>query len=455
MPSPRTWSISGARPSGWASGDTHQSPRPARSSRRPPNHPSSSTKRSTPTARRPLGEADERVEVVVEVHRFPRVEHDGARARAGGAARRTTAWNCRLAASSPAGRVDGDTPTASRTTRRAPSTTSPGCSSSPSCSSGAAVGEPLGGRPRLLPLHARWAPHTSPRCSPKPAVPTHSTAGSRATCGHGGSRRRTRPSPNARRGEDGTRGTNDRANVSSSVAWAGTGDGDSTARRARSRRRRRWSSVTSIRTRAAGIDARSRCSRRSPATSSVDSTTSRSPARRRAPGVKRGAHAVPSARRPSSPGDRGSPTRARARARPARRRRGCRRSGGSARRRRGGRGRARRRRRTEIAAPQCDDARRRRPDGSTHEARCCRRDVDEAPRRIIRDVSPCRAERQPADELSLQDQVHGEGREGDEHRAGGDEVVVGEELAPEVGERRRDRPVGALVLAAARPRRSR
>ena len=49
MPRPVTWSMSGCRPCGQTSGETVQSPRLLVSSRRPENHPSSSTKRSTPT----------------------------------------------------------------------------------------------------------------------------------------------------------------------------------------------------------------------------------------------------------------------------------------------------------------------------------------------------------------------------------------------------------------------
>ena len=49
MPRDFTWSMSGLRPFGNFFGFTVQSPRPARSSLRAPNQPSSITKRSTPS----------------------------------------------------------------------------------------------------------------------------------------------------------------------------------------------------------------------------------------------------------------------------------------------------------------------------------------------------------------------------------------------------------------------
>ena len=49
MPRARTWSTRGCSPSGQTVASTYQSPRPAVSSRRPTNQPSSSTNRSTPT----------------------------------------------------------------------------------------------------------------------------------------------------------------------------------------------------------------------------------------------------------------------------------------------------------------------------------------------------------------------------------------------------------------------
>ena len=48
IPNERTWEINGARPCGYTSLDTTQSPSPAASFRRAPNQPSSRTKRSTP-----------------------------------------------------------------------------------------------------------------------------------------------------------------------------------------------------------------------------------------------------------------------------------------------------------------------------------------------------------------------------------------------------------------------
>ena len=78
----RTWSTSGCSPSGQTSSSTYQSPRPAVSSRRPRNQPSSSTNRSTPTSAARSASAGQPVEVVVEVDRLPGVEHHRPR-RAG------------------------------------------------------------------------------------------------------------------------------------------------------------------------------------------------------------------------------------------------------------------------------------------------------------------------------------------------------------------------------------
>ena len=81
MPSPRTCSISGASPRDARSTPTSRRG-PTVSSRRPPNQPSSSTNRSTPTA---AARSASRlsVEIVVEVHRLPRVEQHWSRPIAG------------------------------------------------------------------------------------------------------------------------------------------------------------------------------------------------------------------------------------------------------------------------------------------------------------------------------------------------------------------------------------
>ena len=123
-----------------------------------------------------LGEAAQRVEVVVEVHRLPRVEHDRSRRARGGRAtsarRRGTGGSPDTARRSSARR----TPPEWRSHSPGRSTTSPGCSSSPTCSNARPSGRRSACR-RELPLHARCTPHTSPRCSPKPAVPAHSNGG--------------------------------------------------------------------------------------------------------------------------------------------------------------------------------------------------------------------------------------------------------------------------------------
>ena len=97
---------------------TPTSRRARRSSRRPPNHPSSRTNRSTPTPAARSARRPRRVEVVVEVHRFPGVEHAPGGGRAGwcrGARRRGTAGWRRCARRGSARR----TPAACGTTRRA------------------------------------------------------------------------------------------------------------------------------------------------------------------------------------------------------------------------------------------------------------------------------------------------------------------------------------------------
>ena len=74
MPRSSTLSTSGCSPVGQTSIETVQSPRPARSSRREANHPSSRTNRSTPSVRRRLGQGDQLLDVVVEVDRLPDVD---------------------------------------------------------------------------------------------------------------------------------------------------------------------------------------------------------------------------------------------------------------------------------------------------------------------------------------------------------------------------------------------
>ena len=78
IPREVTASISGVSPEGQRASSTYQSPRPAWSSRRPRNQPSSSTKRSTPSSAAESASSIRVIEVVVEVHRFPGVEHHRA-----------------------------------------------------------------------------------------------------------------------------------------------------------------------------------------------------------------------------------------------------------------------------------------------------------------------------------------------------------------------------------------
>ncbi len=69
---------------------TVQSPRPARSERRPWNQPSSRTNRSTPTAAAASTRSVSRTQVVVEVHGLPGVESTGR--SASGTRLRTQPW---------------------------------------------------------------------------------------------------------------------------------------------------------------------------------------------------------------------------------------------------------------------------------------------------------------------------------------------------------------------------
>ena len=172
-----TCSISGASPSGWASGETTQSPSPAGRRAATPNQPSSSTNRSTPTAAARSASAFRRVEVVIEVHGLPRVEQHRARSSSDGwAATRRWRWNRRLAAREAASR--------GRRRARACRSVSPGSSDhltgmqqlTRAAGSDARRASRSASR-AWLPLHARCAPHTSPRHSPKPAVPANSSGG--------------------------------------------------------------------------------------------------------------------------------------------------------------------------------------------------------------------------------------------------------------------------------------
>ena len=160
---------SGCRPSGQTSASTYQSPRPARVvAAAEPNQPSSSTNRSTPRSAAGVREAREPVEVVVEVHRLPRVEGDRPRpprvVRAAAQVRVEPARQL-VEAVAPGSDSQGDSydsPGASRT--------SPGSSSSP---------PPRNASPeivrsatmRWLPLQATCTPWTRPRSEAEAGSP--------------------------------------------------------------------------------------------------------------------------------------------------------------------------------------------------------------------------------------------------------------------------------------------
>ena len=168
-----TWSISGVNPSGYTSRDTHQSPRPEVSSRREPNHPSSSTNRSMPTAAA-TSASSRRVSRSWRKYTASHVFSNTGRGEFGCAGLlRTARWKPHVAGVNP---PDEYTPTTAGVVYDSPgsSTTSPGWSSSPACT----YLRPSANRSASivwLPLHARWTPCTSPIHSPKPDDPANNS----------------------------------------------------------------------------------------------------------------------------------------------------------------------------------------------------------------------------------------------------------------------------------------
>ena len=158
MPSARTRSISGASPLGWASGETHQSPSPARVVAAPAEPTVVEHEALDADRRGTLGEAAERVEVVVEVHRLPRVQHDRPRPVAVGRRRAHDGVELPARRAEPGRRVDG-VHRRRRVALAGRSTTSPGCSSSPSWT----IARPSGSRaacdPRVAAPRQVGAPH--------------------------------------------------------------------------------------------------------------------------------------------------------------------------------------------------------------------------------------------------------------------------------------------------------
>ncbi len=165
-PSPVTWSTSGCRPFGQMPSSTYQSPRPAWSSRRPRNQPSSSTNRSAPDLGGRVGERLQLVQVEVEVDRFPGVQYDGTR-------------GVRVVRPGPQVLVEPRRtagPVRRRTSRRstgccrrppAASRPSPGRSSSPPPITAYPL-MPRSAYERWLPLHAVCTAQTSPVPKSKP-----------------------------------------------------------------------------------------------------------------------------------------------------------------------------------------------------------------------------------------------------------------------------------------------
>ena len=93
MPWERTRSTSGDRPSGQTSGSTNQSPRPVRSLRRPEEPAVVEHDALHADRRGAIDELEQCLEVVVEVDRFPGVEHQRPWAAPGGCGRdRSRSW---------------------------------------------------------------------------------------------------------------------------------------------------------------------------------------------------------------------------------------------------------------------------------------------------------------------------------------------------------------------------
>ncbi len=171
MPASASLSASGCSPAGHTSGSTVQSPSALRSSRRPVNHPSSSTNRSTPTRDAAAMSGSSlssewskytASHVFSVTGRAPRsVDHD----RTHGCTRSETPSN-------PASEY---TATHHGPTYRSPgpSTISPGAGSSPAPSTDAPSGE-ASAHSSVSPLHAACTAHTSPVRNPKLGVPAAS-----------------------------------------------------------------------------------------------------------------------------------------------------------------------------------------------------------------------------------------------------------------------------------------
>ena len=454
MPRPRTWSTSGCSPSGHTSGSTYQSPSPAVSSRRPRNQPSSSTNRSTPTLAATSARARQPVEVVVEVDGLPGVQHDGPRACAGGsagrAARRASGRRRRPARCAGPGEQRGRRPVG--LPRREADLAGPQQLAAPSAAAcGPAPSGSRSSRYSRSPLQARCTAQTSPRAEAEAgACPPPSAAVPRDRCDRGGwAAPRCR---SAGRGAAGCpRGTSARSCPAAPrrrPAAAGSG----AARRGRTCPRRCSCTAAPSSTTPCSVR-RSTTSTSSPAASSRACAVTVPPPAwatstctgddSRSTGC-----AAPPSRWPARPGAPDQPSD----------------STGSSVKVIGAssalRGtavvtaastsdvaaRAGRAELPEVGAPVQHPRQRRAADVQQHaRAGCAQQDqaVRLGRRRLAHPLLAPSV--RPGDELLLQQDEDDDGRDGGEHRPGGEQVVVGEELAAQVLQGRRDRELVALA----------
>ena len=160
----------GASPSGYISGETHQSPRPVRvvATRSEPSvveHEPLDPRPQPP----PSASARRRVRVVIEVHGLPRVQQHLARRGRMPGPRPQRSMEAPAGRCQAVGRNEPPRPRASSTTRQARGPPRRDAAARPA----ARIRRPSGSRSastRWLPLQARCAPHTSPCHSPNPTL---------------------------------------------------------------------------------------------------------------------------------------------------------------------------------------------------------------------------------------------------------------------------------------------
>ena len=157
-------------------GRDHPVAEPGVSSRRDPNHPSSSTNRSMPTAAATIGEIAQASEVVVEVDRLPRVQqHRARRSSDAPAATRRWRWNPQRRRRQAVVACDATT---SGVVVRSPGVEHDlaGVEQLAELHVAPSVGQPLGEQ-AVVAAPRQVRRHTSPCHSPKPDVPAAKTSG--------------------------------------------------------------------------------------------------------------------------------------------------------------------------------------------------------------------------------------------------------------------------------------